>query len=192
MKQIILIDKWLFLKLNAEYRNQLFDFIMPFIRNPYVWAPLYIFIIALVWLNCGKKGTWWIIYIFITAGFTDLISSQIIKPMVGRVRPCNDPELLGKVNLLAAYCGANGSFTSSHAANHFGIAAFIFFTASCLFAGYRWLFFIWAAVICYAQIYVGVHFPLDIMGGTIIGLTVGKFTSQIFTQYFGPLTLFNR
>ena len=192
MKQIILFDKWLFLKLNAEYRNQLFDFIMPFIRNPYVWAPLYIFIIALVWLNCGKKGTWWIIYIFITAGFTDLISSQIIKPIVGRLRPCNDPELLGKVNLLAAYCGANGSFTSSHAANHFGIAAFIFFTASSLFAGYRWLFFIWAAVICYAQIYVGVHFPLDIMGGTIIGLTVGKFTSQIFTQYFGPLTLFNR
>ncbi|HRD44781.1 MAG TPA: phosphoesterase, partial [Ferruginibacter sp.] len=132
MKQIILFDKWLFLKLNAEYRNALFDWIMPFIRNPFFWAPLYIFILALVWLNCGKKGTWWIIYVFITAGLTDLLSSQLIKPMVGRIRPCNDPELMGKVNLLVSYCGANGSFTSSHAANHFGMATFIFFTASCL------------------------------------------------------------
>ncbi|HMT95397.1 MAG TPA: phosphatase PAP2 family protein [Ferruginibacter sp.] len=189
MKQIILFDKWLFLKLNAEYRNALFDWIMPFIRNPYFWAPLYIFILALVWLNCGKKGTWWIIYVFITAGLTDLLSSQLIKPMVGRIRPCNDPELMGKVNLLVSYCGANGSFTSSHAANHFGMATFIFFTASCLVGAYRWLFFIWAAIICYAQIYVGVHFPLDILGGTIIGYTVGKITAKIFTKYFGPLSL---
>ena len=189
MKQIILFDKWLFLKLNAEYRNALFDWIMPFIRNPYFWAPLYIFILALVWLNCGKKGTLWIIYVFITAGLTDLLSSQLIKPMVGRIRPCNDPELMGKVNLLVSYCGANGSFTSSHAANHFGMATFIFFTASCLVGAYRWLFFIWAAIICYAQIYVGVHFPLDILGGTIIGYTVGKITAKIFTKYFGPLSL---
>ncbi|HRD43564.1 MAG TPA: phosphatase PAP2 family protein, partial [Ferruginibacter sp.] len=75
------------------------------------------------------------------------------------------------------------------AANHFGMATFIFFTASCLFGAYRWLFFIWAALICYAQIYVGVHFPLDILGGTIIGYTVGKITAKIFTKYFGPLSL---
>ena len=56
MKQIILFDKWLFLKLNAEYRNALFDWIMPFIRNPYFWAPLYIFILALALQRPGVNG----------------------------------------------------------------------------------------------------------------------------------------
>ncbi len=185
MKQLINFDKWLFLKLNRDWQFPLFDSLMPFMRNPIFWAPLYLFLVVFMLINFGKKAYWWILYAGICTGFTDLVSSHFIKPAVGRIRPCSDADLAGQVHMLAAYCGGNGSFTSSHAANHFGMATFIFFTLHHVLGKYSWLFFTWAAIICYSQVYVGVHFPFDVLGGALLGIIFGAGTALVFKKYFG-------
>jgi len=187
MRKLIDIDKWLFLKFNRGAENDFFDFLMPLLRNSMTWVPFYLFLILFAVINFPKKALAWIIGAVVTASVTDLISSRLIKPTVGRIRPCNDPSLTDQVHFMLNYCGQNGSFTSSHAANHFGVAMFFFMTLKPVWGNYSYLFFLWALAISYAQIYVGVHFPFDILGGTLVGLTIGSISGRLFQKKFGLL-----
>ena len=188
-KKLIDFDKWLFTKINQTSANSLFDTILPFFREPLVWIPLYLFFILYAIYNFPKKALTWIIGMGLTATTTDIISSRIIKPFIGRKRPCNDVEMIDTIRLLISNCGQNGSFTSSHAANHFGIAMFIYITMRNIWGNYTYLFFIWAALISYAQVYVGVHYPFDILGGAIVGCAAGYFSAKIFTKKMGLISL---
>ena len=187
LKTIIEADRYLFLKINQGSRNIFFDIVMPFIREPKFWAPLYLFILLFVFLNFGKKAIWWVIAAAATVTLTDTISSKIIKPLIARPRPCMDPEFSMNVRLLANYCGSNGSFTSSHAANHFGLAMFFYMTMRHIFPKGIYLFFLWAAVICYAQVYAGVHYPTDVIGGAFLGIVAGGFAGRLFNSKVGLL-----
>lgn len=188
MKYLTSLDKWLFVKINHDGANGFMDGLMPFMRQPLTWIPFYLFLIAFVIINFPKKAIGWMTTFGLTIAASDSISSKIIKPLIGRVRPCNDPELAEKIRMLAAYCGQNGSFTSSHAANHFAAAMFLFITLRKTWGNYTVVFFLWALIICYAQIYVGVHFPLDILGGAILGLTLGYLAASILVRKSGELT----
>jgi undecaprenyl-diphosphatase len=86
--------------------------------------------------------------------------------------------------LLLNRCPSSFSFTSSHATNHFAAAMFLFLTLKSSFKNWTYLFFFWAGSISYAQIYVGVHYPLDILGGTIIGCSVGYLTGTFYNKRF--------
>lgn len=178
-------DTWLFLKINTSWTSVFFDNIASFLRNKYTWVPLYIFLIIMVFYNFGKKAWSWLLFAIITVVVTDQISSSLIKNAIERIRPCNVPELQGQLRLLVPYCSGGYSFTSSHAANHFGIAIYFFLTLKPYIRKWAWLFILWAASISYAQIYVGVHYPLDILGGTIVGLLTGWMTTYFFERYFG-------
>lgn len=187
LKKLLEIDRYLFLKINRDCSNTFFDTIMPFVREPKFWAPLYLFVLLFVVLNFGKKAVWWIIGGIVTVALTDSISSKIIKPFFARPRPCMDPEFSAKVKLVASYCGGNGSFTSSHASNHFGLAMFFFVTMQQLAPKFINLFFVWAALVCFAQIYVGVHYPSDIIGGTALGILTGSFVGKFYNNKNGLL-----
>ncbi len=187
LKKLLEIDRYLFLKINRDCSNDFFDTIMPFVREPQFWAPLYLFILLFVVLNFGKKAVWWIIGALVTVALTDSISSKIIKPFFARPRPCMDPEFSAQVKLVASYCGGNGSFTSSHASNHFGLAMFFFITMQHLSPKLINLFFVWAALVCFAQIYVGVHYPSDIIGGAVLGILTGSFVGRFYNNKNGLL-----
>ncbi len=189
LKKLIELDKWLFGIVNGQTANNWFDTIMPFIRQPFTWFPLYLFWIVFAIVNFPKKAFAWILGLSITVSITDLISSRLIKPSVGRLRPCNDPTLVDTIRLISDHCGQNGSFTSSHAANHFGLAMFIFISMQKIWGKYAAVFFIWAALICYAQVYIGVHFPFDVIGGGILGCLIGWMTSTLFHKACGNITL---
>jgi len=191
MKKIIDFDKWLFLKINNDGTSKFLDKLMPVLREPTTWIPLYIFLFLFVVISFGKKGWWFVLYAIITVAITDSISSRIFKPLVGRLRPCCDPDFSSNVRLLVG-CGGNESFMSSHAANHFGLAMFIFITFRSFIGNWAYLFFIWAAAISYAQIYVGVHYPLDVLAGTILGCLVGWTAANIFRHKNGLLVRRNR
>ena len=114
-----------------------------------------------------------ILYLILTVFITDQLSSSIIKPFFERLRPCKDLVMIEHVRLLIK-CGSGYSFTSSHAMNHFGVA---FFLGIILWRLSRWVLpaaFLWAAIVSYAQVYVGVHYPFDVIGGGLIGLIIGS------------------
>ena len=188
MKKIIESDKWLFVKINKDGANDFFDRIMPFLRLPTIWIPLYLFLLLFIIINFKRNALLWTTLLAATVAFTDLISSHVIKPWIGRLRPCNDLAIIPHIRLLAGYCGQNGSFTSSHAANHFGMATFLFITLKPVVGNWAWLFFFWAALICYAQVYVGVHFPFDVFGGAVLGYLAGYFSGIFFVKKTGGLT----
>ena len=185
MQQLISVDKYLFRLINSSWSNPVFDWLMPWLRNANVWAPLYLFMILLILINFKKTGWVWVLFAAGNSILTDFVSSTIIKGSIWRVRPCNDPEFSGWINILVGHKPQNSSFTSSHAANHFGIAMFIFLTLQKDFGKWPQLFFIWAAMISYAQVYVGVHFPLDVIGGSLIGILIGYLSGRSFNRYYG-------
>ena len=178
-------DKWLFIKLNSQWTNPVFDFLFPFLRNSVFWAPLYIFVLVFMAINYGKKGLWWSLAFLCTVAITDVIGAQVLKEGVERLRPCTDPEFSFNVRLLLRNCSGSYSFVSNHAANHFGIATFAVLTFRGVFRKWIYLAYVWAFFIAYAQVYVGVHYPLDVVGGAILGTLAGIFTAWVFDKSWG-------
>lgn len=178
-------DRWLFTKINQDWTNSFLDTIFPLWREAITWVPLYIFLLAFVFINFGKKAWPWVAGLLVTVLLTDQISSHILKPYVNRMRPCHDIYLADHIRLLLRYCSDSRSFTSSHATNHFGVAFFIFFTMKPYFKKWGYLFFAWAATISYGQVYIGVHYPLDVICGALLGSTIGYYVSVFFNKKIG-------
>lgn len=182
-------DKWLFVKLNSQWTNPVFDAVLPFLRNSVFWAPLYLFVAAFMALNFGKKGLWWSLLFICTVSITDMIGARIFKEIFHRLRPCQDPAFMNHVRLLLKQCSGSFSFVSNHAANHFGLATFTFLTFKGFFKKWMYLAYVWAFFIAYAQIYVGVHYPLDVLGGAILGMIIGSLTARLFDKKWGHFKL---
>lgn len=181
------LNKWdrsLFLKINTEWTSTASDFILPILRDQSTWYPFYALLLIYVIWKFKWKALPFIIIGGLSVALTDQVSSNFLKDYFGRIRPCNDPLLAGIMKLRVERCPSSASFTSSHAVNHFGLASFLFFTLRPYLKKWAYLFFVWAATICYAQVYVGVHYPGDVIVGTLVGLLLGWMTGLIFIRYF--------
>ena len=185
LTNILDLDRDLFLKINNSWTNSFFDNVFPWWRDASTWMPLYLFLLLFIFINFGWKAWPWLLTLIITVSLTDQLSSNLLKNWVNRPRPCNDETLWMHVHLLINRCPSSGSFPSSHATNHFGVAVFLYITLHKYLGKWSLLFFVWAATISYGQVYVGVHFPLDIIGGAIIGSIVGYLTSSFFIRRIG-------
>lgn len=175
-------DKSVFLSINKNYTNSFFDALMPVLRNSNTWVPLYV-LILFVAIKQYKKQVWlWLLFAIATVVITDQFSSHLIKPFVQRLRPCADPDFSTQIRLLLKHCSGGYSFTSSHATNHFGIAVFFIITLAGILKKWRWLFIFWAACIGYAQVYVGVHYPLDVFCGSLLGVILGYTTATLYKK----------
>ncbi|MGE5109110.1 MAG: phosphatase PAP2 family protein [Sphingobacteriales bacterium] len=182
-------DHQLFHYINGQWNNSYFDSVLPFLRESNFWLPFYLFLLLLVTFNYGKQSIWWVLMILLTATVSDLISSSFLKETFFRLRPCQNPEINVYIRVLVNYCPQSSSFPSSHAVNHFAAATFIYQTLK--FSSKWWkLVFVWAFAIAYAQVYVGVHYPIDVFGGSLIGAFIGWVSSYIFNSRIGlqPLT----
>jgi undecaprenyl-diphosphatase len=179
------MDQWLFIQINSHFTNPVFDSVMPFMREAMNWIPLYLFLIVFALLNFRAKGAWWILFFIITVALTDMIGNYGFKHNFQRIRPCGDPDFFMHVRLLVDHCSTGFSFTSNHAANHFGIGTFFYITTRPLLKKWAVAGWVWAGLISYAQVYVGVHYPLDILGGALLGLLVGTLTGYLFNNRHG-------
>lgn len=184
LERLIHYDQELFLLINQVFSNLFFDWLMPILRNPYTWAPLYLFLIIFLIRNYKKKGIVMLVFFIMTFALADSISSSLIKPEVMRIRPCNDVVFKDQIKLRVR-CGSGYSFPSSHATNHFALGMFLLVIFRKRWKPIIWLSLGWAASISFAQIYVGVHYPIDILAGAVLGSIIGIFTATIFL-YFQP------
>lgn len=169
-------DKDLFLLLNGE-QSKLVDFIMVWASDKLVWVPLYL--ILLYWLFKHHKAYGWMalclgLLIFIS----DQTASGLLKPWVQRLRPCHDPEM-SLLTYTPSGCGGKYGFVSSHAANMFAIATFCWLNLKGFVKYIGWLF-PWAALIAYSRIYLGVHYPGDVIVGALIGILSALICFSLF------------
>jgi len=183
-QKLLHADYWLMLKINRDWQSTIFDYVSLFIREASFWVPVYVFLLLFITLNFGKKGWWWALALIGLIALADSLSSHLIKEILFRPRPCRDEVMAQNIRFLAKTCGMNGSFTSSHATNHFAIASFLYLTLK-KSSPFWILGFVWAGMISYAQVYVGVHYPLDVIGGAILGTTLGYFTASLFNHQIG-------
>src|SRR3954465_11858316 len=190
-QQFMNVDHWLFKLINQDGASKLLDQVLPFVREAQFWLPFYLFLIVFSTLNFGIKGWWWSLAFVLTAAVCDLVSSQLIKEHIFRLRPCQDPLMAHDIIIRAKYCPKSSSFTSSHATTHFGLSMFIFKTFKVI-SNWWVLIFTWALVICYTQVYVGVHYPFDVVAGGIIGCMIGTMMAYIFRKQIGLVTFGNQ
>jgi len=185
IERLLQFDFWLFFKINGTWTCNFLDTFFPLMRESSVWIPLYLFLLVFIWINFGLRGLYWAVALICTASVCDIISSHIIKESIFRLRPCRDPAVEGHVRFLVKYCPMSSSFVSSHATTHFGVAWFLNATLRQYTSRYISLFFVWSALIAYAQVYVGVHFPMDIFCGALVGCLLGFIVSKSFNTYIG-------
>lgn len=198
IESIIQFDKSLFYFINVTLSNPVTDFLMPIITNGRYWLPVYIALfIYLLFFNhiknqeyinrnnnynffknliiFNKLGIAIAIILALSAILADQISANLIKDIVGRLRPCKELE---NINLLVN-CGAGKSFPSAHATNNFAAAV----TLSYFFRKYIYIFITIAALVALSRVFVGVHYPVDITAGAILGTLISFSLIIIFNKF---------
>jgi undecaprenyl-diphosphatase len=179
LDQLLQLDQRIFTAINDGLSNPFFDWLMPLLRNRYFWSPLYLFLVVFFVRNYKRKGWALVLFFLITFALADYFSAGILKHLFERLRPCNDPSLKAQINSLVV-CGSGFSFPSTHATNHFALGMFLI---TVFYKRWKWIVplgLLWGFSIAFAQVYVGVHFPLDVTTGAILGCIIGYVTGTIF------------
>ncbi len=181
------IDRELFLFLN-DLHNPFLDFLMYWITKQETWYPFYLLIIVWMFWKYGKRAIVPLLLIIIAITISDQVTSSLMKPFFERLRPCHTPDIQHLVHTVSG-CGGMYGFASGHAANSFTLATllFLFFKSR---INYLWIIFFWATLIAYSRIYVGVHYPGDILTGAIIGSIVAWILFLLYLKFStNPITI---
>ncbi|MEX1277299.1 MAG: phosphatase PAP2 family protein [Bacteroidota bacterium] len=171
------LDLSLFWFGNRTLQNPLFDLLMPFVTDLNK-KPVALVVAAILWLfllvKGGKQGRIAALLLIPTIALGDQLNSSVLKHMVERIRPCHT---LPDIHLLVS-CGSGYSFPSSHAVNNFAAALVLAYFER----KWTWAFFTFAGTVSFSRVYVGVHYPSDVLAGALIGLLVGLFILLLYTK----------
>lgn len=168
IEKLVESDHSLFLTLNGLH-NSFFDFVFYWMSDTLIWIPMYLIFIWLLYKKYPKN--WWKILtvLILTIALTDRIGVLAFKEVFQRLRPSHNPEFEGIIHLLNGYKGGQFGFVSNHAANTFALATFLSFVFKPYYKSFPYLIFGWSFLVGYSRIYLGVHYPADVVCGAILG-----------------------
>ncbi len=180
MQIIELLNNWdtsLFLILNSLH-SPFLDTVMWWLSDKYIWIPLYVIVLIYIIKQYKWKSLLIVFFIILLIIISDQVSVHLLKNVFQRLRPCHNPQISDWVHIVNNKCGGQFGFVSSHAANVF---AFATFTAYAFRKKYFMIFiFLWAAIISYSRIYLGVHYPGDVIGGALLGIVAGFVVFKVY------------
>jgi undecaprenyl-diphosphatase len=183
------IDVQLFLYLNSKH-NHFFDVVMYWFSNKFIWVPLYLFFLFLAFKQVGKRVWLVIVFAVLLILLSDQLSVHAFKNVFVRYRPCHNLTIREQVHLLNGYCGGTYGFISSHAANTFALAMFLFLFFGNKINHFGIFIFTWATLVSYSRIYSGVHYPADVIIGGILGMGIGIAVFKLYS--YGDLWLLRK
>lgn len=166
------LDKSLFLFLNG-INSPFWDVVMFNISKKFIWIPFYALLLALLIKEYKWKSLLLLVMVALTITLSDQSSVHLFKNVFERLRPCHQPELMGMVHTVNGKCGGQFGFVSSHSTNSFALAGFFFMLLRTKLPFISWFLVAWAAIVAYSRVYLGVHFPGDILVGAILGFGLG-------------------
>ncbi|MFK7782362.1 phosphatase PAP2 family protein [Psychroserpens sp.] len=180
LEELVKLDTELFIYLNG-LGTQTWDAFWMFYTTKFNWIPFYAFLLFLFYKRLSLKMflfTLLVIVLMIT--FTDQITNLFKKVLVMRLRPCYNTEINDIIRLVKSSCGGKYGYFSGHASNSMSVAIF---TSLMLRSKYKYLPYImvvWAIIMGYSRIYVGVHYPLDVLSGMLFGILSGFIFYKLF------------
>lgn len=187
MESLLELDEELLLFLNGLHADWL-DPIMFWLTKTIVWLPLYLFLLYLS-IKEYKRQTWVVLVgIGLTILLCDQITSGLMKPYFERLRPSREPSLEGLIHLVNGYTGGKYGFASGHAANTFGTSVFFFLVFRNKYTWIQWIF-VWATLMTYTRIYLGVHYPGDILVGATIGCLMGWIGYRVYSFLYRKINM---
>lgn len=186
---IISLDREITLAING-WNSPYWDGVMSTLTSKYVWIPLALIIIYVIFKNNNwRRACLILLMIVLCVTIADQLSSSIIKPLFHRPRPTHDPLLMDQIDVVNNYRGGHYGFISSHAANCFAVAVFLMnLFRHRLMTG---VLLLWAVFICYTRIYMGVHFFGDILFGSLTGALIGGVLFWVYNKYLTSLEWIN-
>lgn len=179
LEEIVRLDKELFLFLNG-LGNPTWDGFWMFVTHKLSSIPVYLILLVLAYKQLGLRKT---LVVLAAVAILILVTDQLanfFKYGVQRLRPCYDPEVNGFMRLVKTSCGGKFGYFSAHAANSFAIASFFTLLLRSNFKYIGFLLFFWATIVAYSRIYIGVHFPLDVFTGSVIGLGMSWLFAKLY------------
>lgn len=181
LDSLVRIDSDLLLAINGLH-SRFFDFFMPVCTDKLVWIPLYLSLLYVLFRNMSfKTAMFCLVCIALAAGLADVISSKALRFAVMRLRPSNlENELHNLVHIVDGYRGGRYGFPSSHAANTFSLAVFMVCLYRCRVISFFMVF--WALLNCYTRLYLGVHYPGDILAGAVLGTLLAMVFGFLFLR----------
>ena len=177
INSLVHFDQELFLRLNGAHVPWL-DNIMYWVTYKFTWIPMYLVLILLTVKAEGKKSIAIIVTVLVAVIIADKITSGLMKPYFARYRPCHEPLLAGLVHEVNG-CGGSFGFASSHASTSFAVAM-VWFTLLKDKVKYMWVLLAWAALYSYSRVYVGAHYPGDILVGALVGILTALICIRLY------------
>lgn len=175
-------DNALLLFINGHH-SPFWDNVMWFVSSKTGWLPLYAFIIILLAVKYRNKSWWLIFLIFPLIVISDQTASFFFKPLVARLRPSHTPGLEDMLHYVNNYRSGLHGFVSSHAFNVFSLSFYLSFATRKEIKWLPYLLFPWATLVVYSRMYLGVHFPTDILVPIILSIPLGYGMSRLY--FFG-------
>ncbi len=176
------LDYFLFDLINQRLAVPMLDEFFKFIRNPFYLQIIYVCFALFLVIKFKKKSIVFIFLFIVAMSLADLVSSHFFKVYFHRLRPCLEPLMDGHMRHLIP-CSSGYSFTSSHAATNMSVAVLYAFILPYTFNKFKIGFIVFACMVGYAQIYVGVHYPFDVLGGLLTGGSIGAVCGWAYHQY---------